>query len=84
MDDLKPPPKIFANHVIRQMVSHLLGEQTVVDKDDFMVLRTAFRSLGGQWSALSDGSMQHLEILQNVISQWAMMKPPQKEDDEAI
>lgn len=70
MDDLKPPPKVFANHVIRQMVDHMFGETLVTEKADFMVIRTAFRSLGGAWGAISLGSLPHLELLKQVVTTW--------------
>jgi hypothetical protein len=84
MDDFKPPPKIFANHVVRQMVDHMMGEGVLLDPSDYMVLRTAFRTLGGVWRSVSDGDLEHLDKLKNVVTTWAQMRQPRKEGDRVV
>ena len=84
MDDQTPPPLIFANHVVRQMVDHMLGEGIILTAKDYLVVRTAFRSLGGVWDQIGEGSLEHLEKLKNVVTTWAGTAKPKKEEDEVI
>jgi hypothetical protein len=84
MDDTKQPPKIFANHVIRQMVDHMLGDGIILEPKDYLIVRTAFRSLGGEWDQVGEGALDHLEKLKNVITQWGQMAKPKKEGDQVI
>lgn len=68
--DEKNVPKVFANRVIRQLVDHMFGEDLVTEKQDFMVMRTAFRSLGGKWDLINKGSLPQLEMLKQVVTTW--------------
>jgi hypothetical protein len=70
--------------VIRQIVDHLLGEDLIVEKHDFMVMRTAFRSLGGEWVLVSSGSLPQLELLKQVVIQWGQAPGRRNKTDEAI
>ena len=84
MDDFKPPPMLFANHVIRQMADHMLGQGLLLAAKDYLVVRTAFRSMGGLWDAVGDGDIAHLDKLKNVVTAWAAEAQPKSEGDEVI
>ena len=84
MDEIKQPPKVFANHVIRQMVDHMFGEDLVTEKVDYMVIRTAFRSLGGVWDQISLGNLQHLETLKQVVTTWGQSPGRKNKSQEII
>ena len=83
MDEVQDIPKVFANRVIRQMVDHMFGEDLVTEKTDFMVMRTAFRSLGGQWGQISLGSLPHLEVLKQIVTTWGQA-PDRKNTGQEI
>lgn len=84
MDDEKEwTPSIFANKVILQFVQHALAEGTTLEPKDYLVIRAAFRSVGGSWSRLADGDMVMLELLQKLIVAWGKM-PGRKHDDEIL
>lgn len=66
-------PLQLANRVIRQMVEHSFGADMIVTKDDFMAMRTAFRSLGQSWEKFGDGDLKPIEILSKVVVAWGGM-----------
>lgn len=78
MDDTKDTPKVFANRMIQQIVEHSFGDTLKVEPNDFLVMRTAFRNLGGSWTEISLGSPSHLDILKQVITTWCNTPEAQK------
>jgi hypothetical protein len=77
-------PRQFANHVIKQMAAHMLADDMVVEYNDFMVIRIAFRSCGGKWSEICAGDMDQLELLKNVVTAWGNMPGRKHAGDEVI
>ncbi len=84
MDDAVWAPRIFANKVILQFVQHVLGEDVVVEHDDYMVVRLVFRWAGGSWDALANGDVVMLELLQKIIGAWGKMPGRKHESDTVI
>lgn len=84
MDDFESPPRVFANHVIKQLVQHLLGDDMVIDYEDFLALRTVFRWCGGSWGALGNGDVVHLQLLQQLVSAWGNMPDRVRSSDRVI
>ncbi len=84
MDDFEAPPRIFGNHVIKQLVQHLLAPGIIVDFDDFQVIRVVFRALGGSWGQLANGDIVQLELLKKIVSAWGQMPDRQMESDRII
>lgn len=83
-DATPPPPLLFANHVISQFSAHLLGEDTIVEPNDFMAIRVVFRRLGGSWENLQLGDPAQMEILKNVVGAWGQMPNRKHEGDVVI
>lgn len=71
MDDKPKPPRIFANKVIKQLISHMFADSFKLKASDYQAMRVVFRSLGGTWSAIWHGDMKQLELLQKVVKGWA-------------
>lgn len=67
------PPKVFAHHVIMQMIQHMLGEDLVVDYKDYQALRVVFRWCGGSWVKLGEGDIIHLQLLSRIVGAWGQM-----------
>jgi hypothetical protein len=84
MEEVQKPPKVFANQVIRQMIDHMFGEDLITEKNDFLVMRAAFRSLGGQWAQVSLGSLPQLEKLKQVVTTWGQAPERRKKTQEII
>jgi hypothetical protein len=84
MDDSPSPPKVFGNHVIKQIVQHMLAEDMLLNFDDYQVIRVVFRTLGGSWSQLAQGDIVHLELLKKVVTAWGQMPGREKESDRLI
>jgi hypothetical protein len=84
MDDSPSPPKVFGNHVIKQIVQHMLAEDMLLNFDDYQVIRVVFRTLGGSWSQLAQGNIVHLELLKKVVTAWGQMPGREKESDRLI
>lgn len=80
-DEQEWTPSIFANKVILQFVQHVLAEGTTIEPKDYLVIRSAFRSVGGSWSRLADGDLVMLEILQKLITAWGKMSGRSSEDE---
>lgn len=78
-----PPPLNFANRVIRQVCDHLMGEDLIVEENDFMAMRTAFRWSKGSWETLWQGDIKQNELLKGIISAWAQMPGRKHEGDRA-
>lgn len=76
MDDTQDPPKILANRVIQQMVEHMLANAPVLEAQDFMVIRTTFRSMGGTWVGILEGDKKQLDLLKKTVETWGAMQPP--------
>lgn len=72
-------PKLFSNHVIFQLVSHVLGEDTTMQYDDYMAMRVAFRHNGGSWIAMADGDLSQMNTLRDIVKAWGKM-PGRKEE----
>ena len=66
-------PRLFGNHVISQLVGHMMGEDMLVESQDLLSLRTAFRSSGGSWLALGDGDITQMDLLKKLIGAWGKM-----------
>lgn len=75
------PPLVFADRLIRQLVDHMGGPDVITEDDDFMAMRTAFRSNGGDWETLYQGSPDQHKLLKNVVTAWVQI-PGRKKDSE--
>lgn len=84
MDETKLHPLLFANHVIHQLVEHMVGEDMVIEHNDYTVLRVVFRKCGGNWSELTQGSLVQLELLKTIVSAWGQMPERVKDSDRLI
>ena len=78
------PPSQLANKVIKQMIEHLFADGFVVENQDYMAIRVAFRRLGGAWEALVDGDTAQITLLEKVITAWGKLPGHKKQSDEAI
>lgn len=76
-------PKLFSNHVISQLVSHVLGEDTSMEYDDYMAMRVAFRHNGGSWIAMADGDLAQVTTLRDIVKAWGKM-PGRKEESVRV
>lgn len=74
-------PKIMANWIIKQMVEHMLADAPELVANDYMVIRTVFRSAGGEWSAITGGDTKALELLKNIVSVWGEQQGPKKQSE---
>ncbi len=84
MDDVAWTPLLFANKVILQFVQHVLGDDLVIEQEDYLVIRLVFRWCGGSWAALADGDVVMLELIQKIISAWGKMPERKNESDTVI
>lgn len=76
-------PKLFSNHVISQLVRHVLGEDTTMQYEDYMSMRVAFRHKGGSWIAMADGDLAQVDTLKDIVSAWGKM-PGRKEESGRV
>ncbi len=83
-DESPPKPLIFAHKVIQQLVSHSMGEEAVLSRDDFATIRVAFRSSGGSWELIWQGSPDQMNLLKRVIQQWGQTYEPPVQDLEGL
>jgi len=81
VDEATEHPKILANRVIKQMVEHMLADAPELEGKDYMVLRTVFRSAGGEWSAITYGDTKHLDLLKDIVTAWGKMQGPKKQSE---
>ena len=81
MDDQQKPPLVFANRIIRQFVDHLVGENTTILPQDYLVLRTVFRWCQGSWERVGHGDIVHNRLLASILTAWGAM-PGRKYDVE--
>lgn len=78
MDDRPKPPRIFANKVIKQLVSHMFADGPKLKAKDYDAIRVTFRTLKGSWDQLGHGDLKQLELLQQVIAAWAALPREKK------
>lgn len=78
----KSPPLVFANRMIRQLIDHLLGSDVIATKDHYLAIRTVFRSLGGSWSQLVSGHIDHVRLLTQIVLGWGGLPGRKREVDE--
>lgn len=83
MDCAPDPPLLFANRIIRQIVDHMVGGDTVTEDSDFNVIRHVFKQCGGKWESVLNGDPLHNELLKNVITAWSK-SPGRKKDQERV
>jgi hypothetical protein len=84
MNDKPTPPLVFANHVLKQMIEHLLGEDIIIKTADYTALRVAFRSAGGSWTEIGHGNIGHIELLSKFISAWGNMPERERTGDQGL
>jgi len=66
-------PKLSANRVIYQLVQHTVSENLTPSAMDCMVMRIAFRKVGGSWEALFAGDQRQMNLLKFVVGSWGQM-----------
>lgn len=71
-------PVIFAHKVIHQIAKQCVPSASSMTLDDYLALRIAFRSLGGQWQALAQGDIQHMKLLKDVVKEWGKQHAEKK------
>lgn len=84
MNDVPDPPKVFANRLIRQVVDHSFGSDLLVEPNDYLAIRTTFRSLKGEWQEVLQGSPKHLDILKQVVTAWGQMPDRKRQESEFV
>lgn len=84
MNDKPTPPLVFANHVLKQMIEHLLGEDIIIKHDDYTAIRTAFRFAKGSWDEVVHGNIQQIELLSKFISAWGNMPERERTGDQGL
>ena len=77
-------PLVFANKVIRQMVQHMVAEDMVIDRKDYIAIRVVFRKCGGSWTKFVDGDLLQFKLLKEVITSWGQMPGRQKSSEQLI
>lgn len=77
------PPLVFSHQVIRQLVDHMVGPDFVVDEQDFLSMRLAFRQKGGSWEKFIAGDLQHNNLLKDVVVAWSKI-PGRKKKQETV
>lgn len=70
MDESPAQPLVFAHKVIKQFVDHLVGDDVRLERNDYAVIRLAFRYAKGSWESVWAGDPVHLELLKKVVLQW--------------
>ena len=81
---LPVPPSQLANKVIKQMIEHLFTDDMVVEKQDFLAIRTVFRKLGGTWEAFIDGDNAQIDRLSQIVAAWGQMPGRKKHSDDLL
>lgn len=84
MNDQEAPPRQFANHVIRQMATHMLADDIVVELNDYLAIRSVFRSCKGSWVEITQGNIAHLELLKHIVTAWGNMPGRKHSNDEVV
>jgi hypothetical protein len=84
MDSTPAPPKVFANHVLKQLIQHLFGEDMIVRYEDYQALRVVFRHCGGSWASIEAGDLINFELLKKVVSSWGKMPERIRSSDRVI
>jgi DNA topoisomerase-1 len=68
-----PAPKVFANRLIQLMLDNM-GSEVPVKEDDFLSIRTLFRSFDGDWETLLQGDPNQHGLLKNAVMAWVQSK----------
>lgn len=84
MNDKPTPPHVFANRVLKQVIEHALGEDIVIEYDDYHALRVAFRSCDGNWGAIIAGDIKQIELLSKIVIAWGQMPGRKRTGDRVI
>lgn len=81
MEESTARPKLLANSVIKQMTEHMLADAPDLTGKDYMVIRTVFRSAGGEWAALTLGDTEQLDLLKSIVAAWGKMQGPKQQSE---
>jgi hypothetical protein len=84
MDETTKQPKVFANKVIRQIITHMVAEDMIISPEDYMQIRVVFRNCGGSWDQLGLGDIHQVELLKTIITSWGQMPGRKKESDQLV
>ena len=82
MNDRPIPPKVFANHLLKQMIEHMLGEDIIITAEDYQTLRIAFRNGGGLWGEVVHGNIVHLTLISKLVGAWGQMPERKRTGDQ--
>jgi len=83
LDPDQQPPLVFSNRIIRQLIDHMIGENTITEDIDFKSMRVVFRACGGSWEKFMNGDILNNELLQKIVTAWAQM-PGRKQKQETL
>ena len=84
MNDKPIPPLVFANHVLKQMIEHLFGEDIIIKNADYTALRVAFRWAKGSWEEIGHGNIEQIKLLGKFISAWGNMPERERTGDQGL
>jgi len=77
-------PKVFANKVIKEMVKHMVSDDTVVGFRDYSAIRSVFRRCAGSWEKIVNGDQVHIELLKEIVTGWGQMPERKKKSDQLV
>lgn len=72
LDSAKAPLR-FADRVVHTLIRNKMGADFQILPNDYLVIRSAFRSRGGNWEQVVQGSLQDHKLLTDIVSAWAQL-----------
>lgn len=82
MDEPSNPPLVYANRVIRKFLDNLFGSEVLTSQEDFLTIRTVFRTHGGLWEQVALGHPKHINFLVKVLALWAKQPERQRKTEQ--
>ena len=64
------PPLEFANRIIRMLVDNMFGSSVMILPSDYTTIRVTFRKIGGLWTKVCRGDMDHCRKVVRVVQSW--------------
>ena len=84
LDPEQQIPFVFADRIIRQLVDHMVGEDTVTEDIDFLSIRQLYKIRKGSWEAFLNGDPSHNNLLKDIVVAWSKTPAGKKKKPETL
>ena len=69
-----------AYKIVRQITSHIYGQDTKLSEDDFVEIYKDFAENGGSWERLMAGDIRSVKIIEDILEEFINKRREQSDE----